>query len=73
LFSISAEGVQPIPWTIRINIAVAVARGLTFLHTLDANVIYRDLKAANILLDSVFNTESLAYEFVKKTTPVVCM
>jgi len=55
------------------NIAVAVARGLTFLHTLDANVIYRDLKAANILLDSVFNTESLSCEFVKKTTPVVCM
>ncbi|XP_027940750.1 probable serine/threonine-protein kinase PBL2 [Vigna unguiculata] len=49
------RGVQPIPWTIRINIAVAVARGLTFLHTLDANVIYRDLKAANILLDSDFN------------------
>ncbi|BAT92752.1 hypothetical protein VIGAN_07157600 [Vigna angularis var. angularis] len=44
------KGVQPIPWTIRINIAVAVARGLTFLHTLDRNVIYRDLKAANILL-----------------------
>lgn len=37
----------------RMNIAIGVARGLSFLHSLDANVIYRDLKASNILLDSV--------------------
>ncbi|KAG4964540.1 hypothetical protein JHK85_039515 [Glycine max] len=65
------KGVQPIPWITRINIAVAVARGLTFLHTLDTNVIYRDLKASNILLDSVCDTESLACRFVKKTAPAV--
>ncbi|KAL2316921.1 hypothetical protein Fmac_030797 [Flemingia macrophylla] len=51
------KGVQPIPWITRISIAVAVARGLTFLHTLDANVIYRDLKASNVLLDSDFNAK----------------
>lgn len=73
LFSISAGGVQPIPWITRINIAVAVARGLTFLHTLDANVIYRDLKASNILLDSVCNTERLACGSVKNITPVVLL
>ncbi|GAU21646.1 hypothetical protein TSUD_251290, partial [Trifolium subterraneum] len=49
------EGVQPISWMTRINIAIGVARGLAFLHSLDANVIYRDLKASNILLDSDFN------------------
>lgn len=49
----SAEGVEPIPWTTRMRIAVDVARGLSFLHNLDANVIYRDLKASNVLLDSV--------------------
>ncbi|KAI9083735.1 hypothetical protein K1719_034324 [Acacia pycnantha] len=48
------KGVQPLSWPIRINIAIGVARGLTFLHSLDANVIYRDLKASNILLDSDF-------------------
>jgi serine/threonine protein kinase len=36
------------------NIAIDVARGLSFLHGLDANVIYRDLKASNVLLDSVY-------------------
>lgn len=40
-------------WGKRMRIAVDVARGLSFLHSLDANVIYRDLKASNILLDSV--------------------
>ncbi|KAL9677300.1 hypothetical protein QQ045_005528 [Rhodiola kirilowii] len=51
------KAVQPISWTTRISIAVDVARGLSFLHCLDANVIYRDLKAANILLDSNFNAK----------------
>ncbi|KAL7174470.1 hypothetical protein ACSBR2_033676 [Camellia fascicularis] len=51
------KGVQPIPWATRMSIAIDVARGLSFLHNLDANVIYRDLKAANILLDSDFNAK----------------
>ncbi|KAG6631907.1 probable serine/threonine-protein kinase PBL2 [Carya illinoinensis] len=51
------KGVQPIAWATRMNIAVGVARGLAFLHSLDANVIFRDLKASNILLDSDFNAK----------------
>ncbi|XP_031399362.1 probable serine/threonine-protein kinase PBL2 isoform X2 [Punica granatum] len=49
--------VQPIPWTIRMKIAVGVAHGLSILHGLDANVIHRDLKASNILLDSDYNAK----------------
>ncbi|XP_016452367.2 putative serine/threonine-protein kinase PBL2 [Nicotiana tabacum] len=51
------KGVQLIPWATRMCIAVDVARGLSFLHGLEANVIYRDLKASNILLDSDFNAK----------------
>lgn len=51
------RGVQPIPWATRIHIATDVARGISFLHNLDSNVIYRDLKASNILLDSDFNAK----------------
>ncbi|KAI4308265.1 hypothetical protein L6164_031357 [Bauhinia variegata] len=51
------KGVQPLPWATRINIATGVARGLAFLHSLDKNVIYRDLKASNVLLDSDFNAK----------------
>ncbi|KAH9701189.1 putative serine/threonine-protein kinase PBL2 [Citrus sinensis] len=51
------KGVQPISWPTRVKIAIDVARGLSFLHGLDANVIYRDLKASNVLLDSNFNAK----------------
>ncbi|KAA8544493.1 hypothetical protein F0562_022467 [Nyssa sinensis] len=51
------KGVEPIPWVTRMRIAVDVARGLSFLHNLDANIIYRDLKASNILLDSDFSAK----------------
>ncbi|WVY93546.1 hypothetical protein V8G54_032634 [Vigna mungo] len=51
------KGVQPMAWVTRVNIAIGVARGLAFLHSLDQNVIFRDLKASNILLDSDFNAK----------------
>ena len=42
-------------WVDRMKIAVGAARGLAFLHDSARKIIYRDLKAANILLDSVSN------------------
>ncbi|EOY33024.1 hypothetical protein SCA6_010751 [Theobroma cacao] len=51
------KGVQPISWATRMLIAMGVAQGLSFLHSLNANVIYRDLKASNILLDSDYNAK----------------
>ncbi|KAJ4848900.1 putative serine/threonine-protein kinase pbl2 [Turnera subulata] len=51
------KGVQPITWTTRMQIAIDVARGLSFLHGLNPNVIYRDLKASNILLDSDYHAK----------------
>lgn len=47
---------QPLEWNTRIKIAVGAAEGLTYLHDIaNPPVIYRDLKAANILLDNDFN------------------
>lgn len=51
------SAVQPLPWELRIKIAIGAARGLAFLHASDDRVIYRDIKAANILLDGVYNAK----------------
>ncbi|KAK6116176.1 hypothetical protein DH2020_008445 [Rehmannia glutinosa] len=48
---------EPIPWDIRMKIAIGAARGLAFLHTTEKQVIYRDFKASNILLDGEFNAK----------------
>ncbi|KAL3845888.1 hypothetical protein ACJIZ3_003291 [Penstemon smallii] len=49
--------VEPIPWDIRIKIAIGAARGLVLLHSTEKQVIYRDFKASNILLDGEFNAK----------------
>ncbi|KAJ8447446.1 hypothetical protein Cgig2_019440 [Carnegiea gigantea] len=55
LFDLGPNDV-PLDWNTRIKIAVDTARGLEYLHC-KANppVIFRDLKAANILLDNDFH------------------
>ncbi|XP_028780983.1 probable serine/threonine-protein kinase PBL25 [Neltuma alba] len=49
---------KPLDWNMRMKIALGAAKGLEYLHD-KANppVIYRDLKAANILLDQDFNAK----------------
>ncbi|VAH20718.1 unnamed protein product [Triticum turgidum subsp. durum] len=43
---------QPLSWHMRMKIAVDAARGLEYLHEVaNPPVVYRDLKASNILLD----------------------
>ncbi|KAJ9185222.1 hypothetical protein P3X46_004880 [Hevea brasiliensis] len=46
---------QPLSWNIRMKVALGAARGLAFLHR--AEVIYRDFKTSNILLDSNYNAK----------------
>ncbi|KAJ1690429.1 hypothetical protein LUZ63_014584 [Rhynchospora breviuscula] len=48
---------EPLSWDLRIKIATGAARGLVFLHTSERQVIYRDFKASNILLDSNYNAK----------------
>nr|GMD42017.1 probable serine/threonine-protein kinase NAK isoform X2 [Ipomoea batatas] len=51
------KGGEILPWEIRMKIALGAARGLAFLHTTEKQVIYRDFKAANILLDGDYNAK----------------
>jgi serine/threonine protein kinase len=47
----------PLPWSIRMKIALGAAKGLAFLHEeAERPVIYRDFKTSNILLDAVSTT-----------------
>ncbi|XP_019185674.1 PREDICTED: receptor protein kinase TMK1-like [Ipomoea nil] len=51
LFNWAEEGVKPLGWTRRLTIALDVARGVEYLHTLaHQSFIHRDLKPSNILL-----------------------
>ncbi|WJX89986.1 putative serine/threonine-protein kinase pbl3 [Trifolium repens] len=51
------KGTHILPWATRIKVATGAARGLTFLHDSNQQIIYRDFKASNILLDSEFNAK----------------
>ncbi|CAL9124636.1 unnamed protein product [Musa textilis] len=46
---------EPLSWDLRMKIAIGAARGLAFLHLSEKQVIYRDFKASNILLDANFD------------------
>ena len=48
--------VETLPWATRIKVAIGAARGLSFLND-ECQIIYRDLKASNILLDMVFTRD----------------
>ncbi|KDP44953.1 hypothetical protein JCGZ_01453 [Jatropha curcas] len=52
-----ASYVQPLSWNLRMKIALDAAKGLAFLHSDKAKVIYRDFKASNILLDSNYSAK----------------
>ncbi|KAM3388572.1 hypothetical protein ACQJBY_010986 [Aegilops geniculata] len=44
-----------LPWDVRLQVALGAAEGLLYLHEgLELQIIYRDFKAANILLDEEF-------------------
>ncbi|XP_024993396.1 probable serine/threonine-protein kinase PBL3 [Cynara cardunculus var. scolymus] len=51
------RGAQPLPWATRLKVAIGAAKGLAFLHDAKDQVIYRDFKASNILLDGEFNAK----------------
>ncbi|XP_021295433.1 probable serine/threonine-protein kinase PBL10 [Herrania umbratica] len=48
---------QPLSWNLRMKVALGAAKGLAFLHSDEAKVIYRDFKTSNVLLDSNFNAK----------------
>ncbi|KAB2056104.1 hypothetical protein ES319_A11G081600v1 [Gossypium barbadense] len=47
---------SPLPWKTRLQIMLGAAQGLAYLHEgLEVQIIYRDFKASNVLLDEKLN------------------
>lgn len=53
----TGKGDQFLPWSIRFQIIVGIARGLQYLHE-DSHfrIVHSDIKASNILLDGKFQS-----------------
>ncbi|PIM97516.1 Serine/threonine protein kinase [Handroanthus impetiginosus] len=51
------RGQQSLSWETRIKVSVGAARGLSFLHDREIQVIHREFKSSAILLDGEFNAK----------------
>ncbi|KAE9590791.1 hypothetical protein Lal_00023202 [Lupinus albus] len=66
LFHWKSLKLEPLSWKRRLNIALDVARGLEYLHTLaHQSFIHRDLKSSNILLADDFRAKISDFGLVK--------
>lgn len=67
LFRWKELGLTPLSWKKRLNIALDVARGMEYLHSLAQNqgYIHRDLKSSNILLGDDFHAKVADFGLVK--------
>ncbi|KAL3839676.1 hypothetical protein ACJIZ3_024267 [Penstemon smallii] len=55
---LSIRSLTPLTWDTRLRIALDAARGLTYLHEeMDFQIIFRDFKSSNILLDENWNAK----------------
>ncbi|CAA6655517.1 unnamed protein product [Spirodela intermedia] len=55
---LSARSAQTLSWPMRLKVALDAARGLTYLHEeMSFQIIFRDLKTSNILLDENWNAK----------------
>ena len=66
LFDYKRCGIPPLNWQQRMSIAIDVARGMEYLHSLaHASFIHRDLKPSNVLLDDSCRAKISDFGLVK--------
>ncbi|CAL5408380.1 unnamed protein product [Camellia sinensis] len=66
LFHWKSLNLEPLSWKRRLNIALDVARGMEYLHSLaHQSFVHRDLKSSNILLSNDFRAKVSDFGLVK--------
>ncbi|XP_031504194.1 receptor protein kinase TMK1-like [Nymphaea colorata] len=66
IFQWQKLNLQPLSWKRRLNVALDVARGIEYLHSLaHQSFIHRDLKSSNILLGDDFRAKVADFGLVK--------
>ncbi|XP_072981675.1 receptor protein kinase WSS1-like [Typha angustifolia] len=69
LFDLHESGYSPLTWKQRLTIALDVARGIEYLHSMaQETFIHRDLKPSNILLDKDMRAKVSDFGLVKLAT-----
>ncbi|VVA92339.1 unnamed protein product [Arabis nemorensis] len=53
---------QVLPWEIRIKIAIGIAQGLAFIHSIKNSSLFQELRMHNIMLDEQYNAKLLYLE-----------
>jgi len=60
------EGLRyPLPWSLRVRLALDIAIGLAFLH--ENNIIHRDIKTTNVLIDDKWRAKLCDFSFACHT------
>lgn len=66
LFDVLRDKKRPLDWTIRIRIATDIASGVAFLH--QENIIHRDIKSLNVLLNESYGARLTDFGLSKVKT-----
>ncbi|PRQ18386.1 putative protein kinase RLK-Pelle-RLCK-VIIa-2 family [Rosa chinensis] len=63
------RALNPLPWITRLQIMLGAAQGLAYLHEeLEVQVIYRDFKSSNVLLDEDLKAKLSDFELAREVS-----